>query len=177
MALFDSAQEKERRRKLKEAEDKRVRFAEALEKQGFAPARMVMVSTEKGALIGMSREGGKLCLVLGPEFGSEAEFVLERCDPFEYRIEEHYVPGEGMGGIFGFGKKAEGGFVVHIVRGGEEIEIPFIVNRNSGTVCGRKNPLLSTKRRRGDANIVWDIPPFDRASVLKVRAAVEEILG
>jgi len=44
-------------------------------------------------------------------------------------------------------------------------------------VCGRgnwmqatlaKNPLLKTQRRRGDANLVWDMKPIDRTQVERV---------
>jgi hypothetical protein len=28
-----------------------------------------------------------------------------------------------------------------------------------------KNPLLRTQRRRGDANVVWDMQPLDRTTV------------
>jgi hypothetical protein len=37
----------------------------------------------------------------------------------------------------------------------------------------KKNPLLKTKRRRGDANIIWDFAPFESNAVDKVIKALD----
>ena len=44
-------------------------------------------------------------------------------------------------------------------------------------LCGKKNPLLSAKRRRGDANVVWDIPPIERRRLDEIERALRELLG
>ena len=39
-----------------------------------------------------------------------------------------------------------------------------------------KNPLLRARRRRGDANVVWEFPPVEKKMLAKFRAALREIL-
>ena len=41
----------------------------------------------------------------------------------------------------------------------------------------KKNPLLDPRRRRGDANVVWDLPPVDRHRLRALERVVREILG
>ena len=167
MGLFNSAEEQARRAKLKKLEDKRVAFAQQLEKQGFAPERMLFAQTENGGFVSLSRFAGQYCLIISPGFGTDEDFVLERYDTLNWRAEEVVVQAEGMGGIFGFGKKAEGGTEYIITRAdGSEVKMPFVGGRNGWLECKlSKNPLLKTRRRRGDANVVWDMAPLDRATV------------
>ena len=93
--------------------------------------------------------------------------------------EEVLVKSEGMGGILGFGKKGQHG-VEYFVRleNGAEVSVPFVFGRNGWAEYPlNKNPLLKTKRRRGDANIVWELRPLDNAELNKVTAIAEGYFG
>lgn len=175
MGLFNDAQDQARRANLKAMEDKRVAFAQKLAREGFAPERMLLTMTENGGYVGLSREGKGYCLIISPGFGTEEDFVLERFDALDYRTEEVYVKGEGMGGIFGFGKKPERGVVYFIRRAdGSEAQMPFVGGRGSWLECTlAKNPLLKTQRRRGDANVAWDMKPIDNSAVAAALKAAE----
>ena len=177
MGLFNDADEAKRRANLKAMEDRRLRFAERMQAEGFAPQKMVLASTERGGVIGLCRVDGQSCLVLGPDFGGEGEFVLERYDRLPVRFEEYFEESTGMGGFLGIGKTGAVGFLAVVDRGGVELSIPFIVNKNCALLCeDGKNPLLRARRRRGDANVVWEFPPVEKKMLAKFRAALREIL-
>ena len=167
MGLFNSTEEQERKAKLKAFEDKRLAFAQAMSRQGFAPERMLFSQTENGGFVALSRFNGQYCLIVSPGFGTDEDYTLERSDELTWRVEEIHVKSEGMGGIFGFGKKAEIGAEYVITRAdGSEVRMPFVSGRNCWMECKlSKNPLLKTRRRRGDANIVWDMQPLDRTAL------------
>jgi len=167
MGLFNSAEEQERKAKLKKLEDKREAFAQEMARQGFAPERMLFAQTENGGFVALSRYEGKYCLIISPGFGTDEDFIFERYDALQWRTQEVRVGSEGMGGIFGFGKKAEIGVEYIITRAdGSEVKMPFVGGRNCWLECKlAKNPLLRTQRRRGDANVVWDMQPLDRTTV------------
>ena len=175
MGLFDSAEEQARKAKLKQLEDKRVAFARALSAQGFAPERMLFAQTDNGGFTALSRFNGEYWLIVAPGFGTDEDFAVERHDRLDYRVEEVRVASEGMGGIFGFGKKAEIGVEYIITRAdGSEVKMPFVCGRSCWLDCAslKKNPLLRTERRRGDANVVWDMQPLDRTTVAAARKRV-----
>ncbi|MBQ8109517.1 MAG: hypothetical protein IJ124_05075 [Clostridia bacterium] len=167
MGIFNGPEEQERKAKLKKLEDKRVAFALKLAAEGFAPERMLFAQTENGGFVSLSRFGGQHCLIISPGFGTDEDFILERYDALSWRMEEVHIKSEGMGGIFGFGKKAEIGVEYIITReDGSEVKMPFIGGRNGWLECKlSKNPLLRTQRRRGDANVVWDMIPLDSAGI------------
>ena len=175
MGLFDSADEQARKAKLKKLEDKRLAFAEQLAKDGFAPKSMLFAQTANGGYAAMSQFGGQYCLIISPGFGTDEDFVIERYDTLNYRIDDVHVKSEGMGGIFGFGKKAEIGVEYVITRhDGSEARMPFVSGRSGWMEASlAKNPLLKTQRRRGNANVAWDLRPLDRTTLeaaLKVAA-------
>ena len=176
MGLFDSPEELARRASLKQLEDKRVAFAQALARQGFAPERMLFAQNDNGGFTGLGRFNGQYWLIISPGFGTDEEFVLERYDALNWRVEEVFVKSEGMGGIFGFGKKAEIGRDYIITRhDGTEARMPFVCGRGGWLeVPLAKNPLLKTQRRRGDANVVWDMRPLDRTAVDRTLEIVEQ---
>ena len=176
MGLFNDENERVRKQKLKELEDKRLRFAESMQRGGFAPERMLLVSTERGGFVGFCRDGKGMCLIVGPDFGSDDDFALERYDALVTRREDFFQPAEGLGGAFGFGRKGAVGFHLIVDRGGVELAVPFIVNQNSAMICGKRNPLLSVKRRRGDANLVWDMQPMDKRLLEKAERELRAIL-
>ena len=178
MALFQSENEIARKRKLKELEDKRLRFAERMQQEGFAPERMLLLSTEKGGLAGLCRDRGQVCLIVGPDFGGEGEFTLERFDRLPARTEDYFEKSEGMGGFMGLGKKGQQGFRLIVERPDGEVVIPYVSGLNCAAVYPmKKNPLLDPRRRRGDANVVWDLPPVDRHRLRALERVVREILG
>ncbi len=175
MGLFDSASEQERKANLKKLEDKRVAFSQELARQGFAPEKMLFSQNQDGGFTALCRFNGKYWLIISPGFGSDGDYIMESYDELVYRVEDVHVKAEGMGGIFGFGKKAE-------------IGVEYLIARHDGTeakmsfVCGRgnwmefplaKNPLLKTQRRRGDANLVWDMRPIDHTAVQKIVEVAE----
>ena len=84
-----------------------------------------------------------------------------------------------MGGMFGFGKKGQHGVEYHIARAdGSEVVMPFVAGRNAwAEYVLPKNPLLSTRRRRGDANIVWDLKPIDGGQLQKILETAEAYLN
>lgn len=176
MGLFDSVEERERKAKLKRMEDKRLAFAQELARQGFAPEKMLFAQSENGGFVALSRFQGKYCLIVSPGFGTDEDFTLERFDALNYRVEEVRIASEGMGGIFGFGKKAEIGVEYVITRqDGSEVKMPFVCGRNGWLESNlAKNPLLKTQRRRGDANVVWDLRPLDKTTVNAAIKAAEK---
>ena len=178
MSLFNDPKELERKEKLRQLEDKRLRFAERLQRDGFAPERMIICSGERGGMYGLCRESGQVCLIVGPDFGGEGEFVLERYDHLPARWEDYFEKSEGMGGFLGLGKRGAVGFRLIVERQDGELAIPYVSGLNCAAVYPlKKNPLLSVRRRRGDANVVWDLPPVDKRSLRKMERMVREILG
>lgn len=177
MGFFSGPEEAARRRKLTDMENKRLAFAGEMARVGFAPERMLLLSTERGNLLGICRDGGALCLIVGPELGSEDDFVLWRLERSRVRREEVIEPATGLGGALGFGTKGAFGFVCTICADEGEFALPVVAHRGGALVCGKKNPLLSIKRRRGDANVVWDIPPIERRRLHEIERELRELLG
>lgn len=178
MGLFHDSAEDLRKQRLKELEDKRLRFAQRMQQEGFAPAHMLLASTERGGVIGLCRDGEEICLIVGPDFGGDGDFCLERYDRLPARREDFFQASEGMGGILGFGKRGATGFYLIVDRGGIELSIPFITNINAASEYRlAKNPLLSPKRRRGDANIVWDMQPIDKRRLPDLERSIDKIFG
>ena len=178
MALFNSPEEQQRKESLKKLEDKRVALAQRLAREGFAPERMLFAQNGNGGFTGLARFKGQYWLVVSPGFGSDDDYILERLDRLNYRVNEVRVKSEGMGGIFGFGKKAElGREYIFSLPNGTEATLSLVSGRGSWMdVSLKKNPLLNTKRRKGDANMVWDMSPLDRTSIDRVLEIVEEYL-
>ena len=176
MGLFDSASEQERKANLKKLEDKRVAFSQELARQGFAPEKMLFSQNQDGGFTALCRFNGKYWLIISPGFGSDGDYIMESYDELVYRIEDVHVKAEGMGGIFGFGKKAEDGaeYIIALPDGGEA-RMPFVAGRGGWLECKRsKNPLLKAQRRRGDANVVWDLKPPDRGTVSTALAVAKQ---
>ena len=177
MGFFSGPEEAARRRKLTDMENKRLAFAGEMARVGFAPERMLLLSTERGNLLGICRDGGALCLIVGPELGAEDDFVLWRLEHSRVRREEVIEPATGLGGALGFGTKGAFGFVCTICADEGEFALPVVAHRGGALVCGKKNPLLSAKRRRGDANVVWDSPPIERRRLHEIERELRELLG
>ena len=171
MPLFDNAAEKARKDSLKVLEEKRVAFAEKLEKMNFKPERMIFFSCENGTFTALSRvNGGKYAFIVAPALGQDGEFVLDIQDKPAIEREEIFEKGTGLNGAFGFGTKGAKGFILHItLSDGSVVQMPVVAGRTSWLECSlRKNPLLKTKRRRGDANVVWDMMPIEPGQLSKI---------
>lgn len=177
MAFLDNENEKLRKERLKNLEDKRLAFAEKLDKQGFKPEKMLFCSAENGSFTALARAGGKYAVITSPVFGDESGgFALHLLDEINYRKEDQFIKAEGMGGIFGFGKKGAVGFAIIItLPDGSEVSLEFMAGRNSYLETGlKKNPLLSLKRRRGDSNIMWDMTPLERSHLNKIETSLAD---
>ncbi len=173
MGLFDNAAELERKANLKKLEDKRLVFAQSMAGQGFAPERMLFAQTDNGGFVSVCRDKGQYVVIIGPAFASDEEYRMYRMDALDARRQDVHVPSEGMGGIFGMGKKAQTGMEYIIsLPDGTSVTMPFVGGRSCWMERElNKNPLLSTKRRRGDANLCWDMMPLDRTNVSRATAA------
>ena len=170
MPLFDSNAEKLRKENLKSLEDRRLRFAEELQQKGFKPEKMLFCSTEGGQFVALARHSGKTAVVVSPVFGQEGDFVIEFHDALQWEKEEVFEKGSGLNGAFGFGKNGAKGFVLHItLSDGSVAPLHVVAGRTSYLETDYKhNPLLKTKRRRGDANIIWDLAPIEAGHLDKI---------
>ena len=167
MGFFNTPDEIERKSKLKKLEDKRVAFAQRMAREGFAPERMLFSQTDNGGFVALCRHAGKHCLIVSPGFGTDEAYSVDHLDALDFVEQRIHVQAEGMGGLFGFGKKGEEGVEFVIRRpDGSEVRMPFVAGHNSWLEASlAKNPLLKTQRRRGDANMVWDFKMLDMSTV------------
>ena len=170
MPLFDSGAEKLRKENLKSLEDRRLRFAEELQQKGFKPEKMLFCSTEGGQFVALARHSGKTAVVVSPVFGQEGDFVIEFHDALQWEKEDIFEKGTGLNGAFGFGKKGAKGFILHItLSDGSVAKLHVVAGRTSYLETDYKhNPLLKAKRRRGDANIIWDLAPIEPGHLDKI---------
>lgn len=174
MPLFDNYAEKQRKDNLKKLEDRRILFAEKLEKMNFRPERMLFCSCDNGSFTALARHNGKYAVVVSPAFGADDDFIIDIQDSLTYDREDVFEKGTGLNGAFGFGVKAAKGFNLHIsLSDGSTAKLSIISGRTSWLECPlKKNPLLKTKRRRGDANVIWDLMPIDHGMLTKIEDAL-----
>lgn len=170
MPLFDSDAERLRKENLKSLEDRRMRFAEKLQQDGFRPEKMLFCSTEGGQFVAIGRHGNKCAVIISPVFGQEGDFSIDYLDAPQWEKEEIFEKGSGLNGAFGFGKKGAKGFVLHIdLNNGQRADLCVVAGRTSYLETDlKRNPLLKTKRRRGDANVIWDLTPIDTSHLSKI---------
>lgn len=174
MGLFGNREEEARRkRNLKELEDKRVRFAEMLAAEGFQPEECLLVQRE-GGFAAVARQAGELYLLTGPGPGAEEDFTFRRAGRARAHVEDIFIKSEGLGGILGFGKKGGYGFRLIVTpEEGEPMEIELVSGLGTYLEIRPdkrvKNALLNPKRRRGNANVVWDFQPVEREALEGVR--------
>ena len=178
MGLFSSEAERTRKQNLKELEDKRLRFAAQFSKAGYRPLRTLYAQYE-GGFTAISQLKDGFLLLTGPAPGSQADFTMECFDSLSARVEDVRIKSEGLGGLLGFGKKGGHGFRLIVQKPtGEE----FMVELTSGLgtyleVVGDRDPLFKEKRRRGDANFVWDFRPVERDVLDNLKQAWLTILN
>jgi len=174
MPLFDQSAEKQRKENLRLLEDRRILFAQKLEKMAFLPERMLFCSCDDGSFTALARHNGKYAVVIGPAFGSDQDFIIDVQDALQCEREEIFEKGTGLNGAFGFGTKGAKGFNLHItLSDGSVVKMPIVAGRTSWLECPlKKNPLIKTKRRRGDANIIWDLMPIEPGVLGKIENAL-----
>lgn len=176
MPLFSSEEDRKRKENLKLLEDRRLRFAEKLQRQGFCPERMLFCSREDGTFAALARHDGKFALIESPQFGEDADFTIDIQDAPRYERNEVFEPGTGLNGAFGFGTKGAKGFDLILFNSdGLPVKFPVVNGRNSWMEATyKKNPLLQTKRRRGDANVVWDFLPIQGSHIGRIEKLLDE---
>lgn len=177
MAFFDGFEERARKRNLAALEDKRLAFAQAMVAEGFAPDRMLLLQRADGGYAGLCRWNGKHWLILSPALGSDKDFIREPLEPADVIRREVHVDPEGMGGLFGFGRRAEQGVEYVIPRPDEPAVLPVVAPRGCVSEFRlRKNPLLRLKRRRGNANVAWELRPVELSALRRTLDLVDEYL-
>ena len=158
-----------------------MRFAEMLAQRGFEPERCLMVQKE-GGFAAVALQGGELFLLTGPapRRGRGLYFPPRRPRPRLCGGYIHQV--EGLGGILALARRAAWASNwswcprratlwrwrwspawAHIWRSAREKR--------------RKNALLSVKRRRGNANVVWDFAPIEREALEGLQKRWLEIIN
>jgi hypothetical protein len=107
--------------------------------------------------VGLSPKG--VYLFCGPGPGDEEDFSVQRYDHCRARLRDEKIASEGAAGILGFGKKGGQGYTLSVDLEDQGFELTFVSGYNFllDVAPGAKNPLLDTKRRPGNANIVWDM--------------------
>lgn len=176
MPLFSSDAERQRKENLKRLEDKRLRFAQELDARGFRPERMFFCSREDGSYVALARHEGRLAVIDAPRLDdADGEFALRLPESPRFEREDVFEKGSGLNGAFGFGVKGARGFNLYVVLDdGERVFVPVVFGRTSWLESeGRKNPLLQLKRRRGNANIVWDFRPIDNVTLSRIEERLE----
>ena len=83
MPLFDNNAEKQRKENLRILEDRRVLFAEKLEKKNFKPERMLFCSCENGSFTALARIDKKYAIIVGPTFGTDDDFIIDIQDALQ----------------------------------------------------------------------------------------------
>ena len=176
MPLFSSDAERQRKENLKLLEDRRIRFAEKLGQQGFRPERMFFCSREDGSFVAMARHEGRFALIESPRFGEDGDFAIYIQDAPQFEREEVFEKGSGLNGAFGFGTKGAKGFnLLMTTNEGAQVKVPVVYGRTSWLETPyKKNPLLNPKRRRGDANVAWDLVPINHGDLDKIEKILNE---
>ena len=176
MPLFDREAEALRKQNLKDLEDRRLLFAQELEKMNFKPERMFFAAGEDGRFVALARHREQYAVVTSPRFGEPGDFAIDLMPELQYEREDIYEKGTGLNGAFGFGKKGARGFVLHIVlNDGSRADMSVVAGRTSWLEAPlKKNPLLNIKRRRGNANVVWEMMPIDPGQLEKIEVLLAE---
>ncbi len=170
MGLFSSEAEVKRKQHLRELEDKRLRFAKRLADEGFQPEAMLFAQA-RGGFAAVAKCGADIYLLTGPAPGSEEDFYFRKASGERAVCESIHIKSEGMGGMLGFGKKGGAGFkLLFDEPDGSIFEVEIVAGLNSFLeITGGKNGLLNPRRRRGDANFVWDFRPVEREHLVPLR--------
>ena len=174
MAFFDNASEKLRKQNLKTLEDKRIAFAKRVNGMNLTPDFM-LYSQNGGGFTGMGMSGKKYIYITGPAPAEEADFSIMAYDHVDIQTREILIESEGMGGMFGFGKKGGVGYVITLsFPDGMTGELSVVSNQNCILEAARgKDSLFDEKRRHGNSNFVWEFRPLEDK---RINAIVERFL-
>ena len=169
MALFDTGVEKQRKENLKVLEEKRVAFAERLNKMGFQSDQS-LYSQMDGGFCGVVISKDQFLYITGPGPGDTADFSVKAYPALSMQIEDVLIPSEGMGGILGMGKRGGIGYNVTLIfPDGESGEFGFVSGRNYYFEHDHgKDPLFDTRKRRGNANFVWEFSAIESSKVNEI---------
>ena len=174
MGLFSTPQDKARKANLTALEDKRLRFLKDVQDFG----EMLLTITERGSLRGLGLVNQKPCAIIAPELGSEEEYQLIPLTGCTYRKEPFFEAGTGLGGAFGLGQKGGVGFTLILETEQGEWELPYIYHKSSCMICApKKNPMLSGKRKKGDANPAWELPPIERKDLNEIEKWLDAFMS
>lgn len=177
MGLFSDPKEQQRLQSLQRLEDKRLIFARELKQRGIEIRHALLVQVG-GGFKGLGSSGSALYLLSGPAPGEDADFKIEEISGCPVRFDPYSIPGEGGGGILGFGKKGGVGYMV-VIRRADGTEEQFEMVSSLQCVMEIEDkplPLTSEVRRRGNANVVWDFSPVNARSLSKMVARWQEVL-
>lgn len=171
MGLFQSPAEEARKANLKALEDRRLAFLPQLQN----PGEMLLTLTELGSVRALGRVGGVSCAVIAPEFASGEDYRLIPLSGCHWRKEPFFEASTGLGGALGFGKRGGVGFTLILETPDGEWELPFIVRKSSCLICApKRNPLLVSRRRRGDSNPAWELKPIEKRDLDRIEIWLDD---
>ena len=152
-----------------------------MKQEGFAPENCLFVQ-KNGGFAAVARHGGEIFLLTGPGPGAEEDFTFRRVKRARAYTEDVFIKSEGLGGILGFGKKGGVGFKLIVTpEDGEPLEMELISGLGTYLEIRPdkrvKNALLNPKRRRGNANFVWDFLPLERETVAMLEKRWLELIN
>jgi len=178
MGLFNNEAEINRKQSLKELEDKRLQFIAKFKNMGHKPLRTLYAQCDGGFTAVCQCENG-LLLLKGPAPGAEEDFSAEHFDSLTARLERIEVKPEGLGGILGFGKKGGSGFRLVLIKpNDEEFALEFMAGLGTYLdIPADRDSLFREKRRRGNANFVWDFRPIERDALKKIESTWLKIIN
>lgn len=177
MGLFNNPKEQQRLLNLQQLEDKRLIFARELKQRGINIDRALLVQTG-GGFKGIGMHKSDVYLLEGPAPGEDADFKIDVITGMPIRFEPFVIPSEGGGGLLGFGKKGGHGYLMCIGNpDGTEQQIHMV----SALQCiyeeqEQELTLLSEKRRKGNANFVWDFTPIQNKQLDKIVEAWKKLV-
>lgn len=177
MALLGgNEKEKARKANLRALEDKRLAFAQAHQDLKLDRALYVQFG---GGFKGVGVASDAIYLLTGPGPGDQEDFTLERLDGCYARLRDEKIASEGAAGILGFGKKGGQGYTLSIEAQDKLFELTFVSGYNflMEVMPGVKNPLFDTRRRQGNANLVWDMRSISYADCQSAFHRWQGLLG
>lgn len=164
MGLFDSADEKKRKESLEALENKRLAFVSEMKALGIK-SEAALYGQTGGGFHGVIKSGDQIVYVTGPGPQEENAFAYAVHPGASVRVEEIVIPSDGLGGILGFGKKGGAGYRLALTfPDGTTGDIEIVAGQNCYFEQNNGvDPLFDEKRRRANANFVWDFKPVDKS--------------
>ncbi|MHB8062621.1 MAG: hypothetical protein ACYDG2_08315 [Ruminiclostridium sp.] len=174
--LFNYAALRLRKQQLKDLEQKRVKFAMDMKAQGVIPDRVLYVQ-KNGGFTGIGIDKTTLYVLTGPAPDDEAPFGIQAYKNFNAYMEEIYVEEDGLGGMFGFGKKGGNGWRFIVSLPNDQIILEIIPNMtNILDVLAIDNRLFFIKEKQ-NYNFVFDMIPRSMEECNKILIKWTDILN